>query len=102
MVITVTPAHRNPWFNMVSLALDGEASLLNNEGSFTRRQHSPKCFDMTTVAYVAKPDFILENSNIWDGKVIGVEVPQERSIDIDNKLDFSIASFLMSKCQSVL
>jgi CMP-N-acetylneuraminic acid synthetase len=102
MVITVTPAHRNPWFNMVSLASDRQASLLINEGSFTSRQHSPKCFDMTTVAYVARPDFILEHSNLWDGTVIGVQVPQERSIDIDNELDFTIAGFLMSKYKSSL
>jgi N-acylneuraminate cytidylyltransferase len=52
---------------------------------------------MTTVAYVSRPEFILKASSIWDGSVVGVEIPRERSIDIDNALDFAIAQFLMEQ-----
>ena len=28
---------------------------------------------------------------MWDGKVLGVEIPYERSIDIDTSIDFLFA-----------
>ena len=40
-------------------------------------------------------EFILNSSSMWDGTVVGVEIPRSRSIDIDDELDFSIAKFLM-------
>jgi CMP-N-acetylneuraminic acid synthetase len=97
MVITMTPAHRNPWFNMVTADSDGRVRLVAGDGAIRRRQDSQVCFDMTTVAYVSRPQFILKASSMWDGSVVGVEIPQERSIDIDNALDFAIARFLMEE-----
>jgi len=41
----------------------------------------------------------MENNRIWDGKVRGVVVPQERAIDIDTEVDFMIADFLMRNRQ---
>ena len=32
---------------------------------------------------------------MWDGVVAGVEVPRQRSIDIDDEFDFSLAKFLI-------
>ena len=42
-------------------------------------------------------EFILKNNSIWDGKVSGVEIPFERSIDIDDLVDFEIATFLADR-----
>jgi CMP-N-acetylneuraminic acid synthetase len=95
MVITMTPSQRSPWFNMVTADSDGRVGLVAGDGDIKRRQDSQACFDMTTVAYVSRPEFILKASSMWDGSVVGVEVPRERSIDIDNDLDFAIARFLM-------
>jgi CMP-N-acetylneuraminic acid synthetase len=50
---------------------------------------------LTTVAYVTRPDFIRSNNAIWDGRVVGVEIPNERAIDIDTEFDFKIADYLM-------
>jgi CMP-N-acetylneuraminic acid synthetase len=52
---------------------------------------------MTTVCYVAKPDFIISHNSIFEGQVQAVLIPPERSIDIDTHLDFEIAEFLLSK-----
>jgi len=94
MVITISPGHRNPWFNMVTQDSGGIVNLIAGDGRITRRQDSPVCFDITTVAYVARPAFIFNSSSMWDGVVTGVVVPCERSIDIDTYLDFAIARFL--------
>jgi CMP-N-acetylneuraminic acid synthetase len=97
MVITMSPAHRSPWFNMVTADANGRVRLVAGAGAVKRRQDSQICFDMTTVAYVSRPEFILRASSMWDGSVVGVEIPRERSIDIDNALDFAIARFLMEE-----
>jgi len=96
-VLTVTDAHRNPWFNMVTKGLNGEVSLVNKpiNGIISRRQDTPQIFDMTTVAYVVRPLFVLKEASIFAGRVKSVYVPPDRAIDIDNLLDFQIAEFLM-------
>ena len=94
-VVTISSANRSPWFNMVTKDDRGVVGLVCNESSIHRRQDAPKCFDMTTVAYVARTDFILRAKSIWDGNVVGIEIPAERALDIDTPLDFAIAKILM-------
>ena len=95
VVVTFSEAKRSPWFNMIMKDDKGEISLVSQESIFFRRQDTPKCFDMATVAYAARPEFVLRSQNLWEGKVAGVQIPTERAIDIDNELDFKIASFLL-------
>ena len=98
IVITITEANRNPYFNMVNLDSNGNTSLLiQNESKFIRRQDSPEVFDVTTVAYVVKPKFVKQNEGIFDGRVKSVIIPKERAVDIDNKFDFEFAEYLVSK-----
>lgn len=102
IVITITEARRNPWFNMVLLNKDNFANLILKDNiSINRRQDALPAFDMTTVAYFTRPEFILSNSSIWDGRVKGVLIPKERSIDIDDELDFYIAECFIKKNQKL-
>jgi N-acylneuraminate cytidylyltransferase len=98
IVITVRPATRNPYFNMVTVNPGGYIALaINSDRPINRRQDAPPMFDITTVAYAARPNFILSSDSIFDGKVKAIMVPEERAIDIDSALDFEFAEFLMSK-----
>lgn len=97
LVLTMTEAKRNPWFNMVKFSENGNLKLIINDKFISRRQDAPICYDLTTVAYFARPSFILKSKGIWDGKVAGVEIPNERAIDIDNLFDLEIASFFTKK-----
>lgn len=98
VVIAVTDAHRNPYFNMVKTNIDGSVSLVNNmKTRISRRQEAPKLYDVTTICYVANPEFVLNHNSIFEGKVKSVYIPINRSIDIDSLLDFQIAEFLKSK-----
>jgi len=97
VVITVSNAHRSPYFNMVKTNHNGFSSLvISSKEKITRRQDVPEVFDMTTVAYVAKPGFVLQNHGIFDGRVRCVHIPPERSLDIDTPLDFKIAECLVN------
>ena len=94
-VVGITPSERNPYFNMVKKREDNQVDLVIHQGNkYSRRQDTPEVFDLTTVCYVGKPSTILTKNSIFEGKVVGVEIPRERAIDIDTELDFQIAEFL--------
>lgn len=100
VVITVTDAHRSPYFNMVKLQADGSVGLvIPPAGAVFRRQDAPVVFDVTTVAYVVRPEFVLIRNGIFEGTVRHVHIPAERALDIDTILDFSIAECLMASRQ---
>lgn len=96
VVVTVTDAHRSPYFNMVQVRKDGTVGLvIPPRSAIVRRQDVPVVYDLTTVAYVARPEFVMTQNGIFEGRVRSVHVPLERAIDIDTALDFKIAECLM-------
>lgn len=96
-VITVTPAHRNPWFNMVRTDDEGWTQrLLPTDRPPVRRQDGPQVWDVTTVGYVVNADFIMTHDSLFEGSVRSVQVPAERAIDIDSEFDFRVAELLLS------
>lgn len=98
LVITITDAHRNPYFNMVKINDDGTVGLVIPpvNGVF-RRQDAPLVYDMATVAYVANPKFVFSHQSPFAGRVRSVHVPVDRAVDIDTLLDFEVAEILISK-----
>lgn len=100
LIITVKKSDRSPYFNMVTLDNNGFARIvIPSSKTMFRRQDAPQVYDITTVAYVAKPDFILNTQSLFEGKVQTVNVPPERAWDIDTELDFTIAELLMVQQQ---
>lgn len=97
LVLCVTASHHSPYFNMVNVDDAGATSLMLGEANVTRRQDAPKAFNVTTVAYAARPEYILEAKSLWDGNIASVEVTAESAIDIDTELDFEVAEFLKSR-----
>lgn len=96
MVITVSDAHRSPYFNMVKANADGTVGLvIPPQSAIVRRQDAPIVYDMATVAYVARSEFILTHNATFEGRVRAVKVPTERAIDIDTLLDFQMAECLL-------
>jgi CMP-N-acetylneuraminic acid synthetase len=97
MVITVTDAHRSPFFNMVKESSDGSVALVVPTQSFiVRRQDAPPVYDMATVCYVVNPEFVMSHNSMFEGRVKAVHVPSERAIDIDTILDFQIAESILN------
>ncbi len=97
VVITVTPARRSPHFNMVSLNGDGMASLaMPPAEAISHRQNAPAVFDMTTVCYAVRPEYLMRAGDMMAGRVAAVMVPAERALDIDTELDLKIAEALIA------
>ena len=99
VTITVTEAHRSPWFNMVAMDEAQFARLVMSGTSreVTRRQDAPPVYDITTVAYAANPEFVLKSTGLFAGRCSAAIVPLERSLDIDTEYDWQMAEFLMSR-----
>ncbi len=98
LVLGVAESKRSPYFNMVHLSKDGFATTcLPNVNEFSRRQDVPKTYDITTVAYVASVDYVLRVDNLMSGAVGAVIIPYERSIDIDDIYDLSLAEIIYKR-----
>lgn len=97
-LITAMPSRRSPYFNLVEVNQQGQVMLSKQlSQSIVRRQDAPQTYDMNASIYIWKRDTILnENSLFLDNTGLYV-MPEERSIDIDNELDFEFVEFLMRK-----
>ena len=101
LVLTVTPAHRSPFFNMVTIDPDNRVTLLGAAGKIVRRQDAPAAFDVTTVAYAAMPAFVRRARHLWDGDLRACVVPQERALDIDSEWDLKVADLIAREAENV-
>lgn len=98
IVITMTDAQTNPYFNMVKVNQNENVELvIPSKTVIKRRQDAPKVYNITTVAYVVSPNFIMNGNGIFDGQVRGVYVPPERALDIDTIFDFQLAEFFLQE-----
>ena len=88
IIVTAHKSKVNPYFNMIEQKKNGSYNLCKiNKTHIFNRQFSPKVFSMNTVAYVAKPSFIKNKNNIFDGKVGICETDIENSLDLDTMDD---------------
>jgi N-acylneuraminate cytidylyltransferase len=95
----VRAAERSPYFNMVRRESDGSVRLAI-EGQVHRRQDAPTLYDITTVAYAARADFILGADRLFDGTIRAVQIPRERALDIDSEMDLRIGAALAGTLSS--
>ncbi len=95
--ITVKPAERNPYFNMVTITDGTTGPVIESTEVISRRQDAPEMFDVTTVAYAARSEFVLQANHLFEGEVCAVIVPQERALDIDTEFDFAVAEMMLEK-----
>ena len=97
-LITAMPSRRSPYFNLVEVDATGKVSLSKKlDSSIVRRQDAPKSYDMNASIYIWKRETILCENSIFLEKTGLYVMPEERSIDIDNELDFEFVEFLMGK-----
>lgn len=94
-VFSVTPSYRNPYFNMIEIS--GGKVVQVKTGSFPSRQSAPEVYDLNASVYVwwkdvlvKKPAVYFENSRVYI-------MPRERSVDIDDEIDFELVKLLMEK-----
>ncbi len=97
-VITGAPARRSPYFNLVEERPDGSVALSKSaDPPIVRRQDAPRCFDMNASIYAWRVAPFLENPAVFYPDTRLFEMPEERSVDIDSDLDFTLVELLLRK-----
>ncbi|MFV0220641.1 acylneuraminate cytidylyltransferase family protein [Empedobacter falsenii] len=93
-LFSVSPANRNPYFNMVEEKENGFYELCK-KGQFLTRQSAPRVFDLNASFYVFKKAFFAENhKTVITDKSLVYEVPH-LCFDLDHNIDFEFMSFLL-------
>ena len=96
-VFSVAPARNNPYFNMVEVNGKGKVTLVK-DGNFQNRQSAPSIYDMNSSIYAWWRDKLVEKKSLFLPKTRIHIMPRERSIDIDEPIDFRVAEMIMKDC----
>ncbi|MFD2919408.1 cytidylyltransferase domain-containing protein [Terrimonas rubra] len=94
-IFSVSPANRNPYFNMVEENANGFFSLCK-QGTFLSRQTAPKVYDMNASFYFYRRSFFEKGfATVFTEKTLVYEVPH-LCFDLDHPIDFEFMSFLLT------
>lgn len=98
MVVSVKESSVNPYFNCFEIDdQSGYLHISKGDGNCIRRQDAPKCYEYNGAVYVINPDSLRKENMGRFTKIVPVEMPQERSVDLDTTLDWLIAETLMQE-----
>ena len=103
VVMAVSEANRNPWFNIVTIDQETKQVRLVNEPKtkIYNRQAAPVVYDVSTVTFVIKCEFLLKSSSIYDGETRALVLPRSHCIDIDTEDDIEYADYLLKKRENL-
>jgi CMP-N-acetylneuraminic acid synthetase len=96
-IFSVSPANRNPYFNMVEEQPDGTVDLAKRpDKPFLTRQSAPKVYDMNASFYIFRRRFFDtgEKSSVTNASL--AYVMDHLCFDLDHPVDFEIMEFLLS------
>lgn len=94
-IFSVSPANRNPYFNMVEQQSDSDFIKLVKEGNFVTRQSAPKVYDVNASFYIYKRSFFQNEFNsALTKKTLIYEVPH-LCFDLDHPIDYEFMAFLL-------
>ena len=102
VVITGYEAEKNPYFNMVELkGADGCVELVKTiPAGVTSRQEAPHVYSMNASIYCWHYRSL--GLGLWQGRTRIHVMPRERSVDIDEPIDFQMVELLMRQLQQGL
>ena len=93
-------AKKNPYFNLLERKKRGFVLSKNLKNfSINARQKAPETYEHVAGLYYFNKNYILNCSNILNGKTIGYYVSLFKSFDIDNLDDFKLVELLMKNKQ---
>jgi len=94
--LTVTTAHHNPYFDMVELEENGWARLSKSvPKDVPSRQLAPPVYELNGSVYVYKRAYLTSATSPVGPRTAVHVMPAERSVDIDDLVDFLLAERLV-------
>lgn len=94
-IFSVSPASRNPYFNMVEMKSDGYFKIVKDLGNIRTRQTAPPVYDMNASFYFYRREYFRSsyNSSITDKSLCFVM--DHLCFDLDEPFDFQIMDLIM-------
>jgi CMP-N,N'-diacetyllegionaminic acid synthase len=101
LVVTVTEPSHNPYYTLAEVDAGGNLRL-SKPASFVRRQDMPAVWGLNGSIYVWKRTALAQaaRDGFWSVSMVHSVMPRERSVDIDNQLDFEWAQWLYLRQQA--
>lgn len=96
MVVTVTEAASNPYYNCYETDENGFLHISKGVGCYTRRQDAPKAWEYNGAVYVINIESLKKGPLGSFRRRKMVEMSRERSVDLDTPLDWMVAEAIMS------
>lgn len=94
-VVSVTPAQSSPYFTLLEECADGRIALSKpTDPPLARRQDAPACWDLNGAVYIFDRARYAQDPRVLHPDTRIVEMPVERSLDIDTEFDWRIAEAL--------
>ena len=97
MLITGCKSRKNPYYNMIEIVNNKLKKIKKFKKNIYRRQDSPKTYDCNASIYIWNRESLINFKSFFTKKTVFYEMPENRSIDIDSKLDFQLVEFLLKK-----
>ena len=97
MVVSVTEARSNPYYNCFETDADGYLHVSKGDGLYTRRQDVPPAYEYNGAVYVINPQSIRAMAMGAFPRRVPSVMPAERSVDIDAPVDLLIAAHLLQQ-----
>jgi N-acylneuraminate cytidylyltransferase/CMP-N,N'-diacetyllegionaminic acid synthase len=96
-VISVCAYEHHPWWS-VSLAKGSKVGkFLGGSNLHKNRQALPDYYRINGAVYISTADLLREKRSFLSRNTHAYIMPPEKSIDIDNRIDFKFAEFLVKK-----
>lgn len=94
-IFSVSPAHRNPYFNMVEVHPDSYARLVKSSAEVKSRQQAPPVYDMNASFYIFTKEFFDKGMTSSITSASLAYVMEHISFDIDHPIDFTMMELMI-------
>lgn len=95
-LISVVKAEKSPYFSIIEKKHGLLQTCSQIPVEISRRQDAPICYNINGSIYIWKTEIFLKNPKTFYPESIIYEMPKERSVDIDDILDFKLAEIIYS------
>jgi len=101
LVVSVTEPSHNPYYSLVEVQ-DGGTLRVSKTAQIVRRQDMPVVYGLNGSIYVWRRDALAKavRDGFWSVPIKPSVMPRERSVDIDDALDFEWAQWLYLRQQN--
>lgn len=96
MIVTANKSKENPYFNLFEETKDGKL-IKSKSGYYKTRQEVPRCFALNGAVYLISRATLDQKAMKDITYLEKIEMPVERSIDIDTKFDWDLALYYFEK-----